>query len=189
MMLFIKNMVCNRCREVVKQQLELLLIDYRSIELGEVTLNKPIAPDQFFILKEQLHMLGFELLNDYKASLVTQIKSAIINFIHCTDCTGMNKKLSVMLAEKLSADYNYLSALFSSVEGITVEQYVILQRIEKAKELLTYNEASLSQIADALGYSSVQHLSQQFKKVTGLTPSQFKNSKDLSRKPLDEVGA
>ena len=182
-------MVCNRCREIVRQQLELFTINYSSVELGEVQLNQPISAEQFSLLKEQLQMLGFELINNYKAALATQIKSAIINFIHYDDCTGMNKKLSVMLAEKLSANYDYLSALFSSVEGITVEKYVILQRIEKAKELLTYNEASLSQIADALGYSSIQHLSQQFKKVTGLTPSQFKNSKELSRKPLDEVGA
>ena len=188
MKLFIRNMVCNRCKEIIRQQLELLCIDYKSIELGEVTLNKAIPTQEFVMLKEQLHKLGFELLTDYKASVVTQIKSAIINFIHCGDGTGMNKKLSVMLAEKLSADYDCLSALFSSVEGLTVEQYIILQRIEKAKELLTYNEASLSQIADELGYSSVQHLSQQFKKVTGLTPSQFKNSKEISRKPLDEVG-
>lgn len=174
---------------MVKKQLKLLCIDYKRVELGEVILNKPISLDQVSILKDQLHRLGFELLRDYKASLVSQIKSAIVNFIHCDDRTRMNKKLSVMLAEKLSADYDYLSALFSSIEGITVEQYVILQRIEKAKELLTYNEASLSQIADALGYSSVQYLSQQFKKATGLTPSQFKNSKGLSRKPLDEVGA
>ena len=189
MKLFIRNMVCNRCKEIIRQQLELLSIDYKSIELGEVTLNKAIPTHEFLMLKEQLHKLGFELLTDYKASVVTQIKSAIINFIHCGDGTGMNKKLSVMLAEKLSADYDCLSALFSSVEGLTVEQYTILQRIEKAKELLTYNEASLSQIADELGYSSIQHLSQQFKKVTGLTPSQFKNSKEISRKPLDEVGA
>lgn len=181
-------MVCDRCKNLVRKQLELLSIDFKSIELGKVTLTKVILPEALSMLKEQLHKFGFELLIDEKASLVIQIKSAIINVIHSDDSAGINKKLSVMLAEKLSSDYGHLSALYSSVEGITVEQYVILQRIEKAKELLSYNETSLSQIADRLGYSSVQHLSQQFKKVTGLTPSQFKNSKELSRKPLDEVG-
>jgi YesN/AraC family two-component response regulator len=103
---------------------------------------------------------------------------------------AMNKKLSVILAEKLNADYNYLSSLFSSVEGIAIEKYVILQRIERAKELLAYNELSLNEIADKLCYSSVQHLSQQFKKITGLTPSQYKQSaKELGRRPLDEVGS
>lgn len=188
MELFIKNMVCNRCIMIVKQRLTALAIDYSSVELGEVKLNNPINDEQFTALKNDLHNLGFELLDDRKASLVTQIKSCIIRYIHDDDAE-MNKKLSVLLSEKLGVDYNYLSALFSSVEGITVEKYVILQRIERVKELLEYNELNLNEIADKLFYSSVQHLSQQFKKVTGLTPSQYKQSKDAGRKPLDEVGS
>ena len=182
-------MVCDRCVMIVKQRLHALAIDYCSVELGEVKLNTPINEEQFRKLRDDLHTLGFELLDDRKASTVTQIKSAIIRFIHCDDDSEMNKKLSVLLTEKLGIDYNYLSALFSAVEGITIEKYVILQRIERAKELLAYNELSLNEIADKLCYSSVQHLSQQFKKVTGLTPSQYKQSKEAGRTPLDKVGA
>jgi YesN/AraC family two-component response regulator len=189
MELFIKNMVCDRCIMVVKQQLDALAIEYTHVDLGEVKLRHVITPDQFLSLKDQLQLLGFELLEDRKSSLVTQIKSTIIRYIHCEDSTDMNKKLSVLLTEKLGVDYNYLSTLFSSIEGVTIEKYVILQRIERAKELLDYNEMSLNEIADALSYSSVQHLSQQFKKVTGLTPSQYKQSNETGRKPLDQVGS
>src|SRR5215210_4253245 len=169
MELFIKNMVCDRCILMVKQRLTALSIDYTKVELGEIGLNKPLTDEQLLALKDELLQLGFELMDDRKASLVTQIKSCIIKYIHCDDDAVMNKKLSVLLSEKLKTDYNYLSALFSSIEGITIEKYVILQRIERAKELLAYNELSLNEIADKLCYSSVQHLSQQFKKVTGLT--------------------
>jgi YesN/AraC family two-component response regulator len=148
------------------------------------------ADAQFNLLREDLQVFGFELLDDRKASVISQIKSCIIKYIHSDDEMMLNKKLSVLLAEKLNADYNYLSSLFSSIEGITIEKYVILQRIERAKELLTYNELSLNEIADKLYYSSVQHLSQQFKKITGLTPSQYKQSaKELGRQPLDHLGS
>jgi AraC-like DNA-binding protein len=173
---------------MVKQRLTALAIDYSVVELGEIKLNRPVTELQFSTLKDELHLLGFELLDDRKASLVTQIKSAIIRYIHSDDDTVQNKKLSVVLSEKLGVEYNSLSSLFSSIEGLTLEKYVILQRIERAKELLAYNELSLNEIADKLCYSSVQHLSQQFKKVTGLTPSQYKQSKETGRKPLDQVG-
>lgn len=188
MELFVKNMVCDRCIMMVKQRLDVLSIDYEKVELGEISVNKPLTDAQFSELKDDLGHLGFELLDDKKASLVSQIKSFIIKYIHGNDDPAMNKKLSVLLAEKFAADYNYLSALFSSIEGITIEKYVIAQRVEKVKELLEYNELSLGEIADRLNYSSVQHLSQQFKKVTGLTPSQYKQSADASRRPLDQVG-
>jgi AraC-like DNA-binding protein len=190
MVLFVKNMVCNRCILVVKQRLTSLSIPFQKVELGEISLAEPPTDDQFTLLKQDLHLLGFELLDDRKASVVSQIKSFIIQYIHCDDETVLNKKLSALLAEKLNTDYNYLSSLFSSIEGLTIEKYVILQRIERAKELLTYNELSLNEIADKLCYSSVQHLSQQFKKVTGLTPSQYKQSaKEHGRRPLDQVGS
>lgn len=189
MELYIKNMVCDRCIMVVRQQLDILSIPYTNVELGEVKLTAPVSEEQFLNLKDQLHLLGFELLDDKKASLVTQIKSIIIRHIHTTDNPEVNLKLSALLAVKLNLDYNYLSALFSAVEGITIEKYCILQRIERAKELLDYNEMSLNEIADALCYSSVQHLSQQFKKVTGLTPSQYKQTKEVARKSLDQVGS
>ncbi len=189
MELFIKNMVCDRCIMTVKQALDELTLDYDSVQLGEVKLNAGITGSQFATLKEKLRITGFELLDDQKASLVNRVKSCIIKYIHSDEDTAMNMKLSVLLADKLETDYNYLSALFSSVEGITIEKYVILQRIERVKELLTYNELSLNEIAWKLSYSSVQHLSQQFKKVTGLTPSQYKQAKDTDRKPLDQVGS
>lgn len=182
-------MVCDRCILIVKQRLAALAIDYSAVELGEIKLNNAVTELQFSALKDELHILGFELLDDRKASLVTQIKTAIIRYIHTDDDAVMNKKLSVQLSEKLGVDYNYLSALFSSIEGITLEKYVILQRIERAKELLDYNELSLNEIADKLHYSSVQHLSQQFKKITGCTPSQYKQSREVVRKPLDQVGS
>lgn len=183
-------MVCDRCIMVVKQRLTALSFSYEKVELGEISLEMAPSNQQFNLLKQDLHLLGFELLDDRKASIVSQIKSCIIKHIHCSDEAARNKKLSVLLSEKLNADYNYLSSLFSSIEGITIEKYVILQRIERAKELLAYNELSLNEIADELCYSSVQHLSQQFKKITGLTPSQYKQSaNELGRRPLDQVGS
>jgi YesN/AraC family two-component response regulator len=174
---------------VVEQQLKALHFSYEKVELGEITLQVPPMEEQFNSLKQELHRLGFELLDDRKTALVSKIKSCIIQYVHCEDEAVLNKKISAILAEKLEADYNYLSSLFSSIEGLTIEKYVILQRIERVKELLTYNELSLNEIADRLCYSSVQHLSQQFKKVTGLTPSQYKQSaKELGRRPLDEIG-
>lgn len=182
-------MVCDRCILVVKQRLAALSLPYEKVELGEISLAEPPADDRFNRLKQDLHLLGFEVLDDRKASTVSQMKSCIIKYIHGDDAV-MNKKLSVLLSETLRADYNYLSSLFSSIEGITIEKYVILQRVERAKELLAYNELSLNEIADKLSYSSVQHLSQQFKKITGLTPSQYKQSaKELGRRSLDRVGS
>jgi AraC-like DNA-binding protein len=189
MELFIKNMVCDRCVMVVKQRLDALAIAYHRVALGEVQLVQPLTEEQFVLLKGGLETLGFELLDDRKASLVNQIKGVIIRSIHCEDTEEMNRKLSVLLSEKLGVDYNHLSSLFSYIEGLTIEKYAILQRIERAKELLTYNELSLNEIADRLSYSSVQHLSQQFKKITGITPSQYKQSKEAGRKPLDQVGS
>lgn len=183
-------MVCDRCILVVKQRLMALSLPFEKVELGEIRLAEPLTDTMFHLLKQDLHLLGFQLLDDRRASIVSQIKSCIIKHIHCDDDTVMNKKLSVLLSEKLNADYNYLSSLFSSIEGITIEKYVILQRVERAKELLAYNELSLNEISDKLCYSSVQHLSQQFKKITGLTPSQYKQSaKQIGRQPLDQVGS
>ena len=187
MHLYIKNMVCDRCVMVVRNQLDETGIGYNNIQLGEVELSGPATEEQLDTLKEKLSSLGFELLDDRKSVMVTQIKSAIISLVHKNELEESNKKLSVLLSEKLDKDYHYLSTLFSSIEGVTIEKYVILQRIERAKELLIYDELSLNEIADSLGYSSVQHLSQQFKKVTGLTPTHFKQLKENKRKPLDQV--
>lgn len=185
--LFIKNMVCDRCVLVVQQQLDQMGLPAVSIRMGEVELAAQPSPEQLDTLRANLQSLGFELLDNRKSTIVERTKNAIIQLIHHHQGEPDNRKLSVLLEEKLGIDYHQLTTLFSSVEGVTIEKYAILQRIEKAKELLMYDEQSLSQIADQLGYSSVQHLSQQFKKVTGLTPSHFKQLKDNKRKPLDQV--
>lgn len=180
-------MVCDRCILVVRQQLDKLGLSYNHIQLGEVELSGNPPAGKIQELREPLKALGFELLDDKKSTLVEKIKNIIIQLIHSVDEVELTQKMSVILEEKLKMDYHYLTGLFSAVEGITIEKYVILQRIEKAKELLKYDELSLSEIADKLGYSSVQHLSQQFKKVTGLTTSHFKQLKENQRKPLDKV--
>jgi len=179
-------MVCDRCILVIKEQLEKTGIAYNSVQLGEVDLDKEPTPEQLDQLNRQLTAIGFEVLDDKKEKLVEKIKNIIISLIHRNEDSN-NKKLSAILEEKLQLDYHYLSNLFSSTEGITIEKYSIRQRIERVKELLTYNELSLSEIADQMDYSSVQHLSQQFKKETGLTPSKFRELKENIRKPLDKV--
>jgi AraC family transcriptional regulator len=187
MTLYIKNMVCDRCILAVREQLEAAGFTYKQINLGEVELAAEPAPEQVEDLKVKLNNLGFELLDDKRSSLVNQIKSTIIKMIHNSNTEDLNKKASVLLSEKLNKDYHSLSTLFSSIEGITIEKYIILQRIERAKELLMYDEMNINEIAYSLGYSSVQHLSQQFKKITGLTPTHFRQLKENKRKPLDQV--
>jgi AraC-like DNA-binding protein len=173
---------------VVKSQVDAAGLKYNQVNLGEVEVTEDPSPAQLEELKNRLSGMGFELLDDKKSAIVNQIKSTIIKLIHSEESELLNKKISVILAERIGKDYHSLSSLFSSVEGVTIEKYIILQRIERAKELLMYDELSLNQIADVLGYSSVQHLSQQFKKITGLTASEFKELKDNNRKPLDKVG-
>lgn len=189
MNLYIKNMVCDRCVMVVRQQLEAAGLDYHNIQLGQVELAGDASTAQLEALRARLNDFGFELLDDKKAQLVEKIKTTIIALIHGSSEEEFNLKLSAHLQDKLQLDYHYLSALFSSVEGITIEKYAILQRIEKVKELMMYGEKNLSEIAYSLGYSSVQHLSQQFKKITGLTPSHFKELKENKRKPLDKLNS
>jgi AraC family transcriptional regulator len=187
MKLYIKNMVCDRCIMAVKEQLDQTGLPYKTVQLGEVELSKEADEHSLKRLREKLESLGFELLDDKRATLVEKIKNVIIDLIHGHEDVELKTKLSVLLQEKLLTDYHYLTTLFSSVEGITIEKYVILQRIERAKELLVYNELSLGEIAFKLGYSSVQHLSQQFKNITGYTPSEFKQLRDNNRKPLDKL--
>ncbi len=187
MNLHIKNMVCDRCIMVVKQQLEKVGLQYKNVQLGEVELSTQPAEQQLQALRENLSALGFELLDDKKLALVEKIKNIIIDLIHRHEDVEINTKLSVILKDRLQMDYHYLSTQFSAVEGVTLEKFVILQRIERAKELLVYNELNLNEIAYKLGYSSVQHLSQQFKAITGYTPSKFKQLKENTRKPLDKL--
>lgn len=187
MKISIKNMVCNRCILVVKQELEKMNLTPIHVQLGEVELKEELSDSQINHLRDQLADKGFELLDDRKTMIVEKVKNIIVEVIHGGDEIDIKTNFSNLIQKKLYIDYNYISFLFSNTEGITIEQYIILQRIERAKELLVYNELTLSEISYKLGYSSVQHLSTQFKKVTGLTPSHFKAIKENKRKPLDQV--
>lgn len=184
--LFIKNMVCNRCIMVVQNELDKLGLPVKNISLGEVILEKDPSPEEKKNLEEVLLPLGFQLIDDKKSRIIERIKNVIIDLVHHQD-NDAKTNLSDVLSSKLHHDYNYLSNLFSEVEGVTIEKYFIAQKIERVKELLVYDELSLSEIAFLLNYSSVAYLSNQFKKVTGLTPSHFKQIRADKRKPLDEV--
>lgn len=184
--IFIKNMVCDRCIMVVQNELEKLGLDAKNIKLGEVILSKEITSLEKENLSKTLEPLGFEVIDDKKGRIIEKIKNIIIDLVHHQD-SDVKTNLSDVLSNKLHHDYNYLSNLFSEVEGTTIEKYFIAQKVEKVKELLVYDELSLSEIANRLNYSSVAYLSNQFKKVTGLTPSHFKQIKEDKRKPLDKV--
>ncbi len=185
--LHIKNMVCARCIRAVTDILVEKGVHYNNIELGKVDLTEELSSDQLESLREALSNIGFELLDDNKSKIVEQIKNVIVNLVHSQNDDDANYKISNLIQDKVGMDYHYLSSLFSAVAGITIEKYVIQQKVERVKELITYDEKNISEIAYELGYSSVQHLSQQFKKVTGLTPSQFKQLNQNLRKPLDGI--
>ncbi len=188
--LYIKNMVCPRCIKVVKEEFEKLAINIISIELGEVVTEKPKVKLPLKQISEVLNKNGFELIQDSKVKIIEQIKKQIISVIYEYDSEELEKlNFSNYLSQKIGKDYTYLSSLFSRTESITIEHYVILQKIERAKELVIYGELTFSEIAYKLGYSSVQHLSRQFKQVTGMTSSQFKNNFKNLRKPINEVGS
>lgn len=182
-------MVCNRCKFVVRTELEKLGYTVNNMTLGEVEIAEEPGQDQLSKLEEKLTAFGFELIGDRSGQLIEQLKTAIIGLVQDPQKLDQLQKLtlSAYLSQSLHRDYSSLSKLFSEVEGITIEQYFILQKIERAKELLVYGELSLTEIAYELGYSSVAHISSQFKKVTGLTPSHFRNLRGENRKPLDEV--
>jgi len=186
MKLHIKNMVCDRCKMVVKAELEKLGYQPVSVELGEVVLEKELSLEEKTKISAILQTVGFELIDDKKSQLIEKIKNLIIDLVHRQN-SSLKTNLSDYLSSQLSHDYNYITNLFSEVEGTTIEKYFIVQKIEKVKELLVYDELTLSEIAWQLNYSSVAYLSSQFKKVTGLTPSHFKNIKVQKRKPLDKV--
>lgn len=186
MKIYIKNMVCDRCIMVVKNELEKLGFQTLNISLGEVELNYDLTESEKTNIDNHLKIFGFELIDNKKSRLIGQIKSYIIEVIHQNN-SELKSNLSDYLSNKLHNDYTYLSNLFSEIEGTTIEKYFIAQKIEKVKELLLYDELSLSEIAYQMNYSSVAYLSNQFKKVTGLTPTHFKNIKENKRKPLDKV--
>ena len=182
----IKNMVCNRCIEAVKADFASVQLTPDVVKLGEVmTLQSPTAEQKEALVK-LLAAHGFELLENKAAQVIGRIKSLIIQRIHHEpEALGVN--FSTYLSQSLGQDYSSLSRLFSSVEGITIEKYIVRQRVERVKEMLFYQELTLSEIAYALHYSSVAHLSAQFKKETGMSPSAFKKSRPTDRKPLDAI--
>jgi AraC-like DNA-binding protein len=171
---------------VVKAELQGLGLHYTSVELGEVELLENIAPAQREQIRAALLKSGLELMDDKRSVLIQKIKSVIVELVHYSD-EPLNIKFSEYLSQKLNHDYTYLANLFSEVQGTTIEKYLISHKIERVKELLVYDELSLTEIAYKMDYSSVAHLSTQFKKVTGLTPSHFKQLKDKRRSMLDEV--
>ncbi|MBZ0199592.1 MAG: helix-turn-helix transcriptional regulator [Ignavibacteriaceae bacterium] len=178
-------MVCNRCIKVVKEELEKLRLKVNYIALGEVRVTGEVNKHS---IKKSLEENGFELLDDKHAAIIEKIKITLIELIHHQNGDELlNINYSTFLSEKIGMSYQHLSSLFSSLEGITIEKYIINQKIEKVKELLIYDELTLSEIAYRLGYSSVQYLSNQFKKTTGFSPSQFKLVKERKRTPLDKI--
>ena len=179
-------MVCNRCILVVQNELDKLGIEATNIKLGEITLKKDLTTKEREELENVLDPLGFQVIIDKKSRMIEKIKNVIIDLVHHQD-NDAKTNLSDVLSDALHHDYNYLSNLFSDIEGTTIEKYFIAQKVEKIKELLVYDELSLSEIADRMNYSSVAYLSNQFKKVTGLTPSHFKQIREDKRKPLDKV--
>ncbi|MBE8727921.1 helix-turn-helix domain-containing protein [Flavobacterium hungaricum] len=186
MKLYIKNMVCSRCIMVVKSELDKLGLQTTAVELGEVELKKEISDSEKEILLQNLQLLGFDLIDDKKSKTIEKIKNLIVDLVHHKN-NDLKINLSDYLAENLNQDYNSLSNLFSEIENTTIEKYFISQKIEKVKELLVYDEHSLSEIADMLNYSNVAHLSNQFKKITGLTPTSFKQSKDKNRIKIENL--
>lgn len=186
MKLSVKNMVCNRCIMVVQQEFEKAGIKPLLVNMGEVQLSGELTEKQFENINNRLTGLGFEILNTQKQKLIERVKNVLIEKVQSGEVEE-HFSISDYLSRKLNKEYTQVSRLFSEVEGITIEQYFILQKIEKVKEWLVYNESTLSEIAWKLGYSSVAHLSGQFKKVTGMTPSQVKKSGITHREPLDKV--
>src|SRR5690554_3458984 len=182
----IKNMVCNRCIMVVSQIFEEAKITTDNIKLGKVVTSDEVSPYELKQLNNNLKSMGFEIIDDSKRKLIETIKTITIDYVyHHSGENNMN--FSDYLTGKLNLVYPYLSSLFSSVEGTTIEKYMINLKIERVKELLVYDEKSLSEIAYQMGYSSVAHLSGQFKKVSGFTPTYFKNLKNKIRKPIQDI--
>ncbi|MFC2104341.1 helix-turn-helix domain-containing protein [Bacteroidota bacterium] len=186
MKIYIKYMVSLRCKMLVKAELENLGILYKMVDLGIVDTLEDIDDEQVKKLKSNLLKSGLEILDNKKSILVEKIKSAIVELVHYTE-EQIKVNLSDYLSEKLNYDYTYLANLFSEVKGTTIEKFYLGHKIEKVKELIIYDELNLSEIAHKMNYSSVAHLSNQFKKFTGLTPSHFKELKNKRRNTLEDV--
>lgn len=186
MKLYIKNMVCNRCIAAVEKVLTDFRLKFSTVELGEVEIKNHLEAEDLQELNQRLKEAGFEILEDAAHQLIAKVKKELILLIDGLDIPE-DFILSKFISEKLHRDYSAVSKLFSQKESVTIEQYFILQKIEKVKELLFYNEFSLTEISGKLGYKSVQHLSSQFRNSTGFTPSGFKKLKVKNRIPLDKI--
>jgi len=185
--IFIKHMVSNRCKMAVKEELRKLGLHFIVVDLGEVEIMENISAEQREQMKAALLISGFELMDDKKAILIEKIKTAVIEMVHHSD-EVIKTNFSDFLSEKLNHNYTYLANLFSEVQGTTIEHFIIAHKIERIKELIIYDELNITEIAWKMNYSSVAHLSNQFKKVTGLTPSHFRQLKDKRRTSIEDVG-
>jgi len=186
MKLFIRNMVSIRCKMIVRQELEKLGLKHNIVELGEVEITGKLSGEKHEQLNAALHKAGLELMDDKRAMLIEKIKNVIIEMVHYSDELP-ETNFSDYLSEKLNLDYTYMSNMFSEVKGITIEHFIMAHKIEKVKELIIYDELSLTEISLKLHYSSVAHLSNQFKKITGLTPTFFKSMKHKRRISLENL--
>lgn len=180
-------MVSNRCKMMVKDELKKLGLHFIIVDLGVVEIMENISDEKRSLLKANLFESGLELMDDKRAILIEKVKNVIIQMIHYTE-EPIRVTFSEYLSEKLNQNYTYLANLFSEVQGITIEQFMILHKVERIKELIIYDELNITEIAWKMNYSSVAHLSTQFKKVTGLSPSHFKSLKDKRRNPIEELG-
>lgn len=180
-------MVSTRCKMAVKEELKKLGLHFIVVDLGEVEIMENISAEQREQLKIVLLDSGLELMDDKRAVLIEKIKNVIIEMVHHTD-EMIKTNFSDFLSKKLNHDYTYMANLFSEVQGTTIEQFIISHKIERIKELMIYGELNITEIAWKMNYSSVAHLSNQFKKVTGLSPSHFKQLKDKRRSPIEEIG-
>lgn len=187
MKLYIKYMVTNYCKMAVKAELNKLGLHFIVVDLGEIEIMEELSAEQILQLKVALSGIGFELMDDKRAILIERIISVIIDMVH-NSAEMNNLNFSDYLSKKLNHHYTYLSNIFSEVKGITIQQFIIIHKVERIKELLMYDELNLTEISYLLNYSSVAHLSNQFKKITGLSPSHFKILKDRKRMPVEEIG-
>jgi AraC-like DNA-binding protein len=185
--LHIKNMISSRCITQVEQILMDMGIDYSNVVLGEAQINQELSVIQELELKNKLRQTGLDMMDDHKTILSEKIKLIIIDMVHYSE-ESIKVNFSVYLSEKLNHNYTYLSNVFRSINGITIQQFIIVNKIERIKELLLYGEMNLSEISYKLNYSSIAHLSNQFKKVTGITPSFYKQSEGNMRIAIDNLG-
>jgi AraC family transcriptional regulator len=187
MILHIKNMVCDRCILVVRQELERLDYQVIDINLGTANILPDPNPEDLQDITSAFHLLGFELIDTQKDQLVERVKNIIVELVHHTDLSSIDQSLLDIIASRLNKEYNYLSRIFSDSQQITIEKFIIQQKVEKVKEFLEYGEFNLNEIAYKMGYSSSAHLSNQFKVITGISPREYKATQSVPRKPLDKI--